>query len=114
MKQQIQKFIQTKKTNFKKFIQTKLRKFLQTEYRTSEEIQKDTMNVYLNRLKQICPIRDGTPLYSDDYLSTFVGEINYIISQQNGKSYFKDSKSNTWFCDDGVKLTDKELKDELK
>jgi hypothetical protein len=92
MKQKLQKFLQTKKTKLLKFVQAKLRKFLQNEYRTPNEIERDNINVYLNALMRATPYFPVDDAY-------YAGEIRYVVDKSDGKSYYKDSKKNKWFCD---------------
>lgn len=117
IKDQIVKLTQRKikqlKQNFKEYkrrtlkgIQSNLRQFLNTEYRTKEEIDNDNINLaisYLNSQK----IRSCTELSG---LDGRVGVIDYI--ECNDTSYYKNHKTGNWInALNGEELTEQELKE---
>lgn len=100
-----------------KYIQSKLRlivvkfhNFLNTEYRTEQEIEKDRVKSYAEGLKKIGPAYWGS--IGGGWNS--VGEIRYLKDRDTGETYFKDLVRNQWFSNlDENYYTDEEIKEKL-
>lgn len=93
-----------------KNIQAKLLQFLNAEYRTPQEIQKDTMDFYVSVLEKTFPLR-----FKDDNstISNYVGDLNYIKGK-DGNTYYKNHKTGDWInSSSGEDITEQQLK-ELK
>ena len=102
IKQKIKDF----KRKLLKTFQAKLRNFLSTEFRTSEEIQKDTMDAYVRGLERVCGKRF---LGEGDKLSLFVGEVSYL-TDKNEKNYYYASYIDKWCSLDGEVFDGEEVK----
>jgi len=104
MKEKIKEY----KRKLLKNIQAKLRRFLNTEYRTPQEIQKDTMDFYVSELEKSFPLR-----FKDNYstMSQYIGDINYLKSK-DGNTYYKNHKTGDWIDSiSGDVVTEQQLKE---
>lgn len=102
MKQKLKEF----KRQLLKKIQARIRKFLNTEYRTPEEIQKDRMNSHVETLREAC----RSVFLGSEYLSGYVGEMTYT-KDDSGKIYYRNHITGKWInIDDPEEITDDELK----
>lgn len=108
MKQKFKEF----KRQLLKSVQSKLRQFLNTEYRTAEEIQQDTMNVYVNHLSKTIYPNDGSYISDEERFGLYVGEISYIQDKE-GKCYYKCGAKFYDLNQDENSYTDDELKVKL-
>lgn len=83
-----------------KGIQARLRQFLNTEYRTPEEIHKDSVESYISQLN-----REGDL----PTLSSFAGEVLYFIDK-DGITYYKNHKTGVWInSQTGEEISQEEL-----